>query len=185
MTTEIIGIGVDCGFTKGNATGLVVVAFRPKPVLLEHQLFTSWSSNKVHWGKRIADIGRQIEYWLDRHFDYTTDVADFIAVEMPFVHKNTENFQVAMKLCAMAGAAFTAAGSLARLHIDVNTMEAKKALTRNGKATKGEMMKSAYALTGVDLSPHTADALGVALAGCLLLGLIDSTGQFAKEESHE
>lgn len=179
MTTEIIGIGVDCGFTKGNATGLVVVAFRPKPVLLEHQLFTSWSSDKMHWGKRIADIGGQMQYWLEEYFNHR-QCADFIAVEMPFVHKNTENFQVAMKLCAMAGAAFVAARRVVDgRHIDVNTMEAKKALTRNGKATKAEMMKSAYLMTGLDLSPHTADALGVALAGCLLLKLIDQNGEFA------
>lgn len=171
MKKVIRGIGIDVGFTKENPSGWMVVDFDGndgwKPTVIAHGMVYPHSP-KANWSIRVAQIAEEVA-----HVCYDYCDVDLLGVEMPFVHKNTNDFQGALKLAAGVGAFFHAFFGLANNMIEVNTMQVKKALTEDGKASKEQMIASAKKRTGLTLEAHEADALGVIFAAVLLAKMID------------
>jgi len=170
MKKVIRGIGIDVGFTRENPSGWMVVDFAEsngwKPDIVAHGTVKPMSI-KPEWTIRVASVAEGV---MDNALVYGD--FDFVAFEMPFVHKGTQDFQTALKLAACGGAFLHAFYGTTEHMTEVNTMQVKKALSKNGKASKQEMIASAKKLTGLDLQAHEADALGVALAGVFLTGLL-------------
>jgi Holliday junction resolvasome RuvABC endonuclease subunit len=156
-------VGVDIGFTRENPSALAWIEFTATgPVLQTHNLASPMYRGGA-WTVAVDEV-------LDRLTVYLSNPRrpyDAIAYEMPHVQNNAA---VAIKLAHVCGGVRLIAIANQRPSAAVQPAEAKKALTRSGAATKAEMQGAAYKLFGARLTPHEADACGVALAGAVLLG---------------
>jgi Holliday junction resolvasome RuvABC endonuclease subunit len=152
-------LAVDCGLSRANPTGVVVLDFEPEPRLVRNIELLLVGS--MSWQEAVDGVGNMLALLVEQL------QPDAIAYEMPHARIN---IQTALKLAHLGGTVRRVAAAVDIPCQDVQPAQAKKALTKNGAATKPQMMRSAKALLGKDLSKDEADAAGVALAGAALLG---------------
>jgi hypothetical protein len=166
--------GIDIGFTRKSPLAFALLELGGNsPVLVHHALFYPPKGVKG-WEAVIDGIGvelmRCFSIWgIEEH------AVDLLAYELPHVgsFKNEQggqstNAQTAIKLAHLCGIVRCIAAICGVPVVGVQPTQAKVALTGNGAAKKGDMVRMAKLMFGEELSEHEADAVGVALAGAAL-----------------
>ena len=167
-------IGFDVGIRPENPSAWAVIQFDPLPQLITSVHF--WSNTKS-WENRVSSLGKQA-YALINDFRHQYPVS-LVAVEIPFYGGDGENAMTTIKLASVVGAIFGAAHPIPV--IAVAPAQGKKALAKNGQATKADMVEAARIKWGVEITDHEAAAAGVALAGVILqIKRLNKTGQSVK-----
>lgn len=174
---EIITLGIDGGFTDSkkkdlsNQTGLALIKANTDTgktdLLFSHLVIPDM---KLEWVERIRKIQQEVRAIVWRwQVAYGVEF-DCAGVEFVYLSKDSENVQTSLKLAALAGANMAAVSPYVKQVYFPLPSQAKKALSRNGSATKTEMMAAARKLYGKDRigSIHEADACGNALAAAEL-----------------
>lgn len=167
----IVVAGIDCGFTKGNPSAIALVKFDGSPIRPRLVMWEVLIPFDGRWEGRVQDVCSAARSFFGAYKN-NMDMRRLalVSVEQPFVGADTENIQTSIKLAAVMGGMFMAAHP--HPVMAVLPSQGKKALARNGGATKAQMVEAARILFGEELSPHVADACGIALAGALLSKLV-------------
>lgn len=156
----MIILGLDCGLTKKNPTGVALIetfgAGQRIALLRCTALSLLREREDWEWDRRVAMLALQINGLCRAWYP------DLIAWEVAPLMKG--NAQTLIKLSHIGGIALGVAATLGVHHQIVSPSEAKRALTGKGNASKEQMIEAAWAGFGAKLSKDMADALGVALA---------------------
>lgn len=171
-------IGYDVGMSAKNPSAYAIIEFNPQATLIKTGVIEPFNP-KDYWENKVRDIASEVKT-AERYFDGKYPLV--VAVEIPFFGGEGENAHTTIALSAIVGGIF--ANSVARTAVAVTPAQAKKALAKNGQATKADMVAAAKAKWGVDMTDHEAAACGVALAGTLLqIGRSHKNGMSVKSLS--
>lgn len=174
---EIITLGIDGGFTDSkkkdlsNQTGLALIKVNTDTLktelLFSHLVIPDM---KLEWVERIREIQQEVRGVVGRWTVLPPLEIHCAGIEFVYLSKDSDNVQTALKLAALAGANMAAVSrDVERVYFPLPS-QAKKALSKNGSATKTAMMAAAQRLYGKEMitSIHIADACGNALAAAEL-----------------
>ena len=150
-------LGVDPGLTRcgigvvdalpGRRVGLVAVTVARSEVGADPAV-------------RLAEIGAQVEEWLDLH------APDAVAVERVFAQHNVRTVMGTAQVSGVVMAAAARRGIPVALH---TPSEVKAAVTGNGRADKAQVTSMVTRILGLSEAPRPADAAdALALAICHL-----------------